>query len=222
MPNKIATFMADMAADPANLCFLTDTNYTNGWEKCKMLKLYGNGILTYSTGGMYQFADDITYASGGGGGTGYAHSMGPGLDGVTSDFFVVRGAYGSEAGGVRPAAADIAVGTAFDFYEQKDGRFQFGYYDCDKIVQGGAVDDYANNYFCTGGVDLFRGCLMSCGPQISNWTMYNFTSALFPDNQNADTQTSQLFEWPKTDDAPRAWRGGGPGAGSNKNASRTG
>ena len=169
-------------------CFITDTNYTNGFGKCHFLKLYGNNIMTYATGGMYQYANDISYASGGGGGTGYAHSQGAGDDGIINDFFVMRG------GNVAASAADnVAVGTAFDFYEHKDGIFQFGYYDCDKIVQGGAVDDYANHYFCSNGTDLFQGCMSACGSLIMNWTMYNFTSALFPDNKGEDTQTSQVF-----------------------------
>lgn len=194
---NIAPFMdlTPMNEDnPQSKCFLTDTVYTNGLDKCHFLKLYGNGIITYSTGGMYQYANDISYKSGGGGGTGYAHSQGPGADEIlgSEDFFVARGLK-YDAGGIKVTADGVAAGTAFDYYEHKSGIFTFGYYDCDKIVLGGAIDDYAPSYTCTDGIDLFQGCVRSCGPRMMNWTMYNFTSALYPDNKNGDTETSQLF-----------------------------
>jgi len=37
-------------------------------------------------------------------------------------------------------------------YELKDGIYTFGYYDCDRIVQGGAIDDYQYHYFCSNQV----------------------------------------------------------------------
>ena len=49
-------------------------------------KLYKNNIITFSSGGVYQYTDDIYYAAGGGGGDGYGHSQGIGGE----DFFAMR------------------------------------------------------------------------------------------------------------------------------------
>jgi len=82
-------------------CFLTDTSYTVG-AQCEYLKHYGNGVITYATGGLYQYTDhqssrhqyqrgDVEYECGGGGGTGVGHSQGIATaDGATMDFFVMR------------------------------------------------------------------------------------------------------------------------------------
>ena len=90
-------------------CFLTDTTYTglsgiSATTHCKYLKHYGNGVLTFSTGGLYQYTDsqssrhqyqrgDTNYEVGGGGGIGEGHSQGGswlGDGAMTYDYYVLR------------------------------------------------------------------------------------------------------------------------------------
>ena len=98
-------------------CFLTDTAYTgvsgvSATTHCKYLKHYGNGVLTFATGGLYQYTDsqssrhqyqrgDTEYQCGGGGGSGEGHSQGGswlGDGAMTYDFYVLRQAGQSDAG----------------------------------------------------------------------------------------------------------------------------
>ena len=122
---------------------------------------------------MYEYADDISYAVGGGGGSGHGHSS-------RGDFFAIR-------------LADNGNSSfpAFDWYELKGAIYRFGYYDCSKILEGGATDDFTEHYYCSSGVDLFRGCNESCYSQMKDLTAFNFTSSLF--GREAETTTSQLF-----------------------------
>jgi len=172
IPNaKVALFISELGITQ-DRCFLTATNYSTGFGRCNFLKRYGNGIITFSSGGLYQPADNIFYESDGRGGTGFAHSQGD----RGEDFFALRAR---------------STFQGYDWYELKDGRQTFGYYDCARIVQGGAVTDFSNNYECSQGVNLYHGCLKECEQQMRNYTDFNYTSVLFGDP--ADTTTSQVF-----------------------------
>lgn len=175
---KTPDFINDL---PSGGCFITDTNYTTGWKKCRFLKLYGNNVITFSSGGIHIYAPDVPYRSGGWGGDGYGRSQGAGAQ----DFFALRLSDSSES------QDGDASENAFDWYELKDGIYKFGYYDCGKIFQGGAVDDFTNHYFCSEGTDLFAGCNDACDGQLQDFRAFNFTSHHFG-NSN-ETTTSQLF-----------------------------
>jgi len=178
-------------------CFLTQTSYSVQPD-CKYLKHYGNGVITFATGGIYQYTDsqssrhqyqrgDIEYQCGGGGGTGIGHSQGitTTADGtVVQDFFVMRKADQS-------LNRNQNNGPHHDWYELKSGVYKFGYYDCDRIVEGGAIDDYQYHYFCSSGYDLYSGCVAACGLNMADYTSFNFTSTLF--GEVDDTATSQIF-----------------------------
>mmetsp|Transcript_41900 Transcript_41900/g.94657 ORF Transcript_41900/g.94657 Transcript_41900/m.94657 type:complete len:233 (-) Transcript_41900:706-1404(-) len=158
----------------ASTCFLTDTTYTVQ-PPCAYLKHYGNGVITFATGGLYQYTDrqssrnqyqrgEVEYQLGGGGGLGAGQSQGvSATDGATVDFFVLRqgdqslqnsgsGGEANEGNGKRGNN-----GAHHDWYELRNGIYKFGYYDCSRIVQGGAVDDYQYHYFCSSGYDLYEG-----------------------------------------------------------------
>lgn len=176
---------------PEGGCFITDTNYTRyftrksdgktaccmapNYNKCQYMKLYANDVITFSAGGLYQFADNIEFAAGGGGGYGHSHSQGMGSE----HYFVMR------------KRNDTGF-KGFDYYELRDGKYTFGYYDCGKIVQGGAIDDFKQHYYCSAGVNLFEGCNRTCwGQGLQDYRRFNYTSTLFgsPD----ETTTSQVF-----------------------------
>lgn len=191
----------------ANKCFITDTTYTVGAE-CRYLKHYGNGVITYQTGGLYQYTDsqssrhqyqrgDVNYVVGGGGGYGVGHSQGvASADGSTMDMFVLR-AGGQSLSGPGGSAGSLGNGNGgnngphHDWYEHRGGIYKFGYYNCSRIVQGGAVDDYQYHYFCSDGLDLYAGCVASCGTAMADYSSFNFTSAMF--GEVTETSTSQVF-----------------------------
>jgi len=170
----VPTITNQAAKDASDSCYITTTNYTTGWSKCQFLKLYKNDIITFSSGGIYQYADDIYYAAGGGGGDGYGHSQGIGGE----DFFAMRNSNNTEV-------------AAFDFYELKGGRYTFGYYDCSKILQGGATDDMAAHYHCSEGIDLFKGCNETCWGKMEDMREFDFESSMF--GAESETSTSQVF-----------------------------
>jgi hypothetical protein len=92
------------------------------------------------------------FQAGGGGGLGTGHSQGIVVSDnvVVQDFFVIRK-------GDQSLSANQNNGQHHDWYELKSGVYKFGYYDCDRIVQGGAVDDYQYHYFCSNNFDLYAG-----------------------------------------------------------------
>ena len=55
--SHVATFVDGSFS--ANTCFLTDTSYAlpGVSNPCKYLKHYGNGVITFATGGIYQYTD---------------------------------------------------------------------------------------------------------------------------------------------------------------------
>lgn len=195
--NSVASFMAFRTDDDDDdFCFLTDTSYAGAPAACRAMKLYGNGVITYSTGGLYEYTDrqssrnqyergEVEYALGGGGGWGSGHSQGGpefGLSGT--DLYVLR----RGKGGV--------PNDHFDFYELRRGFYKFGYYDCDRIVEGGSIDDYQYHYYCADNFDLFEGCLRRCGvgdyaQGLADFRTFNFTSSLL--GSIGESQTSQIF-----------------------------
>ena len=207
-----APFMNDEPS--ADFCFLIDANppYARADSAnvtCRELKLYGNGVITYSTGGLYSYTNrqssrnqyergDIEYAVGGGGGYGVGHSQGAGFTGGAdkaygTDFYVLRQGTPSVVDGER---ATNVPNDHYDFYELRDGIYTFGYYECNRIVEGGAIDDYQYHYYCSGGFDLFQGCLNKCGvgdynDTLADYRTFNFTSSLL--GHIEETQTSQIF-----------------------------
>jgi len=62
-----------------------------------------------------------------------------------------------------------------DRYELRGGTYKFGYYDCDRIVQGGAADDYQYHYFCSSGYDLYQGARQKAGSVCSQGLENHFT-----------------------------------------------
>jgi hypothetical protein len=55
----VATFVADLPSFGPGTCFLTDTAYAlpGVSNPCAYLKHYGNGVITFATGGIYQYTD---------------------------------------------------------------------------------------------------------------------------------------------------------------------
>lgn len=204
--DTVAVFMPENPA--SDFCFLTDTDYASGSASCREIKLYGNGVMAFSTGGLYHYTNrqssrnqyergSTEYKSGGGGGWGTGHSQGGSFEGGETshgtDFYVLRQ---SKPNKHFSSPANSAASDHYDWYELRDGIYRFGYYDCGRIVEGGSIDDYQYHYFCSNGFDLFQGCRAKCGvgnyaTELADYRTFNFTSSLFGEIE--ETQTSQIF-----------------------------
>ena len=129
-------------------CFITDTTYASGPGSCEHLKLYNNEVITYSSGGVYQYqearvdyfdkvVDPVAEGIADPRKRRYEEDYGVGLEGhgagggggngfahsqmtATETFFVMQKAHTSD-------------NPAFDFYELKGGIYTFGYYNCSKV-----------------------------------------------------------------------------------------